>query len=62
MRELPKHVYPNGRKFAAVVRHKNVRKYLGSFETPEEAAAQAELFRQHNPKPELYRWTPDEGT
>ena len=46
---LPKHVYPSGNGFIAVVRHKNKRKYLGMFDTPEEAHEIAVAFRKEYP-------------
>ena len=47
--DLPKYVYPSGSGFIAVVRYNKKRKYLGMFDTPEEAHEIAAAFRKEFP-------------
>ena len=47
---LPVGVYKNGNtSYTAIVRHKKIRHYLGSFPTVKEARERVELFREHHP-------------
>lgn len=48
-RDLPKNVYRNGPRYMAVCSVGKKKKYLGTFDTPEEAEARAKLFREYFP-------------